>query len=186
MSNDMSNEFEMARKRLALEKITFGKITNEKLKEKIKERLAFLQIIIDFVSDVCLQIGTTIKYEQGSCNTHVVREIENFAGFYIYWSIGETQWGGDTIEITSKENNEKILHLRYCGGKLLEANDVWEIKMYDERLLREKFLKIIDDKNKILDEMKEQKLRSELETKKREKIRKEKEKLIEDAKKLGL
>jgi len=164
----------------------FENLTNDELENKIRERLGIFQTIVDFVSDVCLKIGKVIKREQGSCNTHIIYEITDFAGFYIYWSTGETQFGGATIKIRSINLSTTVVDFRYLGTNELGLEDIWEVNAFEEKLLRDALLEVIARKDKIIEMINEEKKVKESDVKQDRENRKERKELIDIANKLGL
>lgn len=98
--------------------------SREKLEAKVEARQRFLEQVIHFVSSVVSQRGKRLMYDQSSCHTYSVRELQNFFGFTFTTEGRYTMFGGQNIVV------------QYRSGATRESKRVLEVEWWDPKELR--------------------------------------------------
>lgn len=70
----------------------------KRLAARVAKREAFVKEVLAAIEALVQEHGKQTGYRQGSCHTHVTRELRDFGHFSFRCSWGETQFGGNTVE----------------------------------------------------------------------------------------
>lgn len=151
------------------------------LKKEVEKRKKIIAEIVKFVEAFVIKEGTVTKYEQGSCNTHIVREFKDFAGFTMFFSDGETMFGGTSVKLTF--NSFVVFDIHYQSS--LEE----DCRVYIFNEVREwlpAFRSAVKKKKCILKQSNMKKIREEAAYKSKVTKEKKKKALLEEAARLRL
>lgn len=71
----------------------------QELERKVAARIKFLVAVCNFSEKALNELGALTSYSQGSCHTHIKRELKGFHGFDFYGDFGHSMMGGNDIRI---------------------------------------------------------------------------------------
>ncbi len=85
-----------------------GRLDMKEIEERIKERVGQIERIVGFIVKLADEIGETIFYSQGSCNTHVTKLVSGFKDFTFIADTGHTMMGGNDFYVWYHPGKKEI------------------------------------------------------------------------------
>jgi len=116
----------------------------KELKIQIQSRKDFLHNIRECVVDVMGKIGKTTKSVVKNLNVHVVKEVEEFGIFSLYYSTTEARLEGNTIKVLYR--NVVVLHFRFRSL----SNPKYKVLIYPDLVMQNKIDGVIADKEALI------------------------------------
>lgn len=164
------------------------KISKDVLRQKVELRKKFIESVISFVLIINRQRGRVIHYDQGSCNTHIERALEDFGGFSFVSSTGETMMGGNTVKVWKDKNIEQNRPVFSVGfedyPESIEIREVYNF--FEEEKWQTDLVSVMRRKKQIIANIEAQEKKEKAKFSKKDKKKTELYKLEQEAKKLKI
>lgn len=174
--------------------MAYNNIETRQLAIKIEERKRFIARVVNFVESMVLDYGEVTLRVEGPSSIHVVKKLANFSSFLFIADWGQTTYGGNDIKIWYNHNvmseinpfkTLPVLHVYYqparfnvneCLVRHFDEGEEWQNAI--ERTIR--------NRNRLIAKMKTENKEPKKTTQQIAATGKERLKLEEDAKRLGI
>jgi len=121
-------------------------VKSKNLEKKIAARQKFIEEVIGFVNQLVSEEGVMLTYEEYSCHTYTLAELNNLACFSFRTSGSFTMFGGDQVMVWYHPGSEKsgldpVFDVTYwdikeCEVKYFDPSEFWQQAL--RRLIRNK------------------------------------------------
>lgn len=140
-----------------------SKISLKELQGRINERKSLVATIVRFIANFVGKEGETLKHYKGDFHTHIVKEVNDFGGFRLRFSDGESQFGGTTV--TLHYRSEIVFNYHSQGSE-----DDGRVEFFsDDKNWLPAFKRIMRDRDRLLKLAKENKKKAQAKLGKRSK-----------------
>jgi len=157
-------------------------ISASNLNKIVKERVQKIQKIDDFVHYVTTKLGEMLEHEQGNSNSKYVWSLDDFYGFRMYFDHGKVSYYGNSTQLTY--NGKVVFEIKYEGS--FENDDNSEVVTYKQGEWEEKIKPLIKNKGKLVAEILSKRMATKDRRTREAMEKKQKDKLLAKAKRLGL
>lgn len=103
------------------------------LSVRVSERIEFLKTILPWIERLVSKHGRGLEYSQGSCHTHIVAELKDFAWFSFHTDTGQSMMGGNTFRVW------------YHPGRLFD-NSACVLEVHYQVMVEESRVRLFDTK----------------------------------------
>lgn len=169
-------------------------LNTKRLARQIKARKDFLNKVVNSVTKLVREYGRVTKRDQGSSNTRVVSELRNFGNFTFETDLGQTMFGGNTIRVWYHPNKsfrkdgldsawdkewQPVLNIYY-------QTDYKVINFDEQREWQRALFRVLKNKERIATQVKKKEGKTKTTVVQNSAINEEGNKLLKEAKKLGI